>query len=521
MDDRFRVRGVVGSELERARKGRKGEDMSEGDKKHLARVQLQQKGVAVGPKSSQDEPDDPERDIEELREFSEQFGVPGIDLNQICVRLTDLDLLPRELAERRLILPVLVRDDRVFVAMIDPGDKKVIEELEFVTGKRVFPYVALRRTLQRVIEAAYQARVQGEEFYIGPLCPREIQEKMGVFDRHSEIPAPEETVFPDKPTSSVSNAAMEAMVDRDELSYTEFGDVDPDLSVVAELHPSHLSRTSQAPEGARGTILIVDDEDDIRRLLRRFLEGRGFQVLEAARGFDALRSVKAHFPDLILLDAMLPEVHGFEIARRIKGSAKYGKIPVIMMSAVYKGWRFAEDVKSNYKVDAYIDKPFRIGDLLATVDKVLAEKAQGVSGVAESNVDEARAKVQVKEKKEELSRDAESCLNAGIAAYQAGHLDEAIDHLKRGVEIDPLAYRLHFHLGLLYGKKGLVYEAIQELEQAIEQNDRHFPAVKNLAVLYQKAGFRLKAVEAWERALKVAPNDTLKESIKSHLLSLL
>ncbi|MFO0658672.1 MAG: hypothetical protein U0165_02385 [Polyangiaceae bacterium] len=60
----------------------------------------------------------------------------------MCIRLSDLDILHREIAERRLILPVLVRDDRVFVAMINPA-QKVTDELEFVTGKRVFAYVAL------------------------------------------------------------------------------------------------------------------------------------------------------------------------------------------------------------------------------------------------------------------------------------------------------------------------------------------------------------------------------------------
>jgi len=112
-------------------------------------------------------------------------------------------------------------------------------------------------------------------------------------------------------------------------------------------------------------------------------------------------------------------------------------------------------------------------------------------------------------------------LNAGVAAYKAGRLDEAIQHLSRGVGIDPLAYRLHFHLGLLYGKKGQVYDAISELETAVKINSQHFAAVKNLAILYQKAGFRNKAVETWERALTLAPDDPTRASIKEHLLNLL
>jgi tetratricopeptide (TPR) repeat protein len=100
-------------------------------------------------------------------------------------------------------------------------------------------------------------------------------------------------------------------------------------------------------------------------------------------------------------------------------------------------------------------------------------------------------------------------------------MDTAIGHLQRGTQIDPLAYRLHFHLGLLYGKRGQLYDAIQELETALDINGRHFPALKNLAVLYQKAGFRNKAIETWERALAVAPDDATRQSIKEHLLGLL
>jgi tetratricopeptide (TPR) repeat protein len=174
-----------------------------------------------------------------------------------------------------------------------------------------------------------------------------------------------------------------------------------------------------------------------------------------------------------------------------------------MVSAVYKGWRIADDVKTSYGVEAYIEKPFRISDVLAAVE----------AGV-KKNVGE-RADV------EAISAEAERLLEAGIAAYRDGKVDEAIDFLRKGTQIDPLAYRLHLHLGLLFGKQGLLYEAIQELETALSINGRHFPALKNLAVLYQKAGFRNKAVETWERAVRHAPDDETRASIKQHLLTLL
>jgi tetratricopeptide (TPR) repeat protein len=122
---------------------------------------------------------------------------------------------------------------------------------------------------------------------------------------------------------------------------------------------------------------------------------------------------------------------------------------------------------------------------------------------------------------EHLSAEAEKALTDGVAAYRAGQVDVAIEHLKRGIGIDPLAYRLHFHLALLYGKKGQVYDGIQELERAIDLNPRHFPALKNLAVLYEKAGFKNKAVEMWERCAAAAPDEPTRTSIKERLLKLI
>jgi DNA-binding response OmpR family regulator len=257
------------------------------------------------------------------------------------------------------------------------------------------------------------------------------------------------------------------------------------------------------PASGAKVILVVDDEEDIRRMLRKLLRTRGYRVLEADRGLLALRMVKEHSPDLIVLDAMLPEVHGFDIARRIKGSQRYGHIPIIMVSAVYRGWRYAEDLKQSYGVDHYIEKPFRIAEVLGAVERSLAQDRSPRQGGNDA------------------SAEAERALEAGVEAYKAGRIDEAVGHLRRGIGIDPLAYRLHFHLGLLYGKKGQVYEAINELETAVDINSRHFPAVKNLAVLYQKAGFKNKAAELWERALKLAPDESTRHTIRQHLLSLL
>jgi CheY-like chemotaxis protein len=479
------------------------------EKRALGRIALQQRS-SPKQRAAQQGAGDTAADLAALKALSEQHGVPGIDLSQVCIRLGDLDLLPREIAEKHAILPVLVRDDRVFVAMVSPGEKHVIDELEFVTGKKVYPYVALSSELTRALEASYDAKARGESFYAGPRCPDETLQRMG-----AQPSAPASAGFgPAVQLDSGRDGAESALVVDDatgraaretQISDTDFPNTAEDLSVVSDLPPPPSS-ASRAPATAAGTrpVLIVDDEADIRKMLKRLLVDRGYQVIEAERGLQALRMVKERVPDIIILDAMLPEVHGFEIARRIKGSQRYGHIPIIMISAVYRGWRYAEDVKSSYGVEAYVEKPFRIADILQAIEDVAVDKRQPPAA------DQAPA-----------SEATEQALKAGVTAYQAGDVDAAIEHLRRGVAIDPLAYRLHFHLGLLYGKKSQVYEAIQHLERALDINPKHFAAMKNLAALYQKAGFRNKAIETWERAIAVAPDEATKQSIKELLLGLL
>jgi DNA-binding response OmpR family regulator len=520
-----------------------------------AALKAQKRSVTPAPLASVLVDEGKVDEIEALRALSEQHGVPGMDLTQIAIVLEQLDVVPREVAETHRILPVLVRGDRVFLAMADPHDKRVVDELEFVTGKKVYPYIAVSSTLLKTIAAAYDAKARGEKHFLGPRVPAETMRQLGLSaPEASEVPAapapapaaaaapaaparrPPPPVPGQKPQAPparpaapplppmrakvqtsppkelvVVEEAVETSAGNTEVSTSEFGVVAEEISSVSQLPDDMRLRATQAADavatGGGKLILVVDDEEDIRKLLKRLLTQKGHRVIEADRGLLALRLVKEHVPDLIILDAMLPELHGFDIARRIKGSAKYGRIPIIMVSAVYRGWRIAADLKQNYGVEDYLEKPFRIADVLEAVQRLLTR-------------DEAKP-LESKRDPEYLSAEAEKALTDGIAAYKAGKIDEAIEHLKRGLAIDPLAYRLHFHIALLYGKKGQIYEGIQELEKAIDLHPTHFAALKNLAVLYEKAGFKNKAVEMWERCVAAAPDEATRGSIKEHLMKLI
>jgi DNA-binding response OmpR family regulator len=453
-------------------------------------------------------------DLSALKALSEQHGIPGIDLGQICLRLETLDLLPREIAEKHLILPVLMREDRLFVATANPREHKVLDELEFVTGKKVYPYVALESSLAAVIDDAYAKKARGEAFHVGAQCPQEMLDKLGI-DRDGQ-PLDPDREGAAEPESQRALHGPGVVVDDDvgrasQSDDIEEHDLDPmqrEDSVVEPIPEAQLRESSvpPAPPGAK-TILIVDDELEIRRMLARLLARAGYRVLETDRGVTALRIVKEQTPDLIVLDAMLPEVHGFDVARRIKGSRRYGSIPIVMVSAVYRGWRYAEDLRATLGVDDFIEKPFTLQDVLGRIQGLLGGKEPSEKPPSAAAAD--------------ATAEVERALAEGIEAYRAGRLDEAVERLRRAVAIDPLAFRLRFQLGLLYGRKGQVFDAVSELETAVSVNPQHFPAVKNLAILYQKAGFRNKAVETWERALALAPDDATRLSIREHLLRLL
>ena len=84
---------------------------------------------------------------------------------------------------------------------------------------------------------------------------------------------------------------------------------------------------------ARPTVLIVDDYDDVRPLIRRWLEDFGCRVVEAAGGKEAIEVAEREHPDLILMDLFMPEVDGFAAALRIRKDVKLKDVPIVAISA--------------------------------------------------------------------------------------------------------------------------------------------------------------------------------------------
>ena len=117
------------------------------------------------------------------------------------------------------------------------------------------------------------------------------------------------------------------------------------------------------------TILVVDDQEDNRRILRDLLTASGFEVVEAQTGEDAVTLAEAQTPALILMDIQLPGIDGYEATRRIKAIAALRATPLIVVTSYALS---GDDVKAFAAgADAYVSKPFSPRALLAKVREFL------------------------------------------------------------------------------------------------------------------------------------------------------
>ena len=112
---------------------------------------------------------------------------------------------------------------------------------------------------------------------------------------------------------------------------------------------------STATNGPR-TILVVDDFDDTRLLLRTWLERRGFRVVEAENGIQAINQAETESPDLIIMDMQMPQLDGLSATRRIRKLESMNSVPIVAVSA-YGADQFRE-LALAAGCDEYISTPF-------------------------------------------------------------------------------------------------------------------------------------------------------------------
>ncbi len=111
--------------------------------------------------------------------------------------------------------------------------------------------------------------------------------------------------------------------------------------------------------------MVIDDSQTIRRTAETLLAKEGFTVFTAQDGFEALARIADHQPDLVFIDIMMPRLDGYQACALIKANARYGNIPVIMLSS--KDGLFDRARGRIVGSDAYLTKPFTRDELLGAV----------------------------------------------------------------------------------------------------------------------------------------------------------
>ncbi len=416
--------------------------------------------------------------------LAEQQQGPGVDLSRCIIDLALLDLVPRTVAEQDRLLPISDEGGRLHLAMVTPHDHRLLSEVRFVTGREVSGYVAVEGALLQAVAEAYDLRERGEEAWRGHAAGAGLPPVLAAVlpGTDEEIEIGEEIILE---IESAPLGEEDAQSGADEPWRTP----PPPPEAAIRVRPA-----------GRRTVLVVDDEPEIRLLVQRALEKHGYAVETAEDGAEAIEKAEALVPDLVLLDAMLPKVHGFEACQRMKASPRCRHVPVIMMTAIYRGWRFAQDAREAYGAEDYIEKPFRFEDMLRRIDAVLeatASRAQGDGAAAAA----------------EVARGKELML--------ANRLPEARQAFEAAIGADPYSAEAHVLLARTLRAAGEAFSAMTAYERAAELRPGHLPSLRALAALYEEKGFRRKATGALERALEAAVDEPTRAAIRHDLMALL
>jgi CheY-like chemotaxis protein len=415
---------------------------------------------------------------EALRVLSEQHGLPAVDLTEQVIPLSTLRLLPLEIARERSIFAFRVEGDQLMLAMSSPADQELIEELEFVTAKKIQAFVALDAMIRDITEDAYGRLQRGEEYYVAAHA--------------AQASAPPAITHPSRVRSDRASEWRPSQ----------------QKGLTAELDEAFAQRMppSQPPERMRVTsdsrVLVALRDPALRAACKAAFDANGVAMIELDDGQKALEAVQDDKQQVLVLENALPGINGLDLCRRLRANPRHESLPIVVVSHVPVGWRLAADLRERYQVQHFFDPPIDVPGLAQTVSLLLLGRA-------------------IPEEPPPLSAESEARWNNAMEAFHGGDIDRAIHELETSVQLEPQAFELHYHLGLLYGRRDDLFAAINALESALKLQPRNFLASKNLATLYQKAGLHHRCLDSWQRAMLAAPDDETRASLKEHIVAML
>jgi CheY-like chemotaxis protein len=435
------------------------------------------------------------------RALADLHGCPAIDFSKSVVPAANLEAVTPPFCRERRVLPVSLSRSELVLAMANPEDYALADEVRFVTGRNVLRYVAVAAAIERTLDSLLRERTRGGAAFRGPQAP--------------PLPDPAAAWV-----GIVHGARAEGGIDLPEItaemeivgvadsSATPFSAPSP---ARRERPPEHAAAVGAAPgaeithrlegAGAGQLALVADDSSDAREEAASLLSGMGCTVLQTANGRTALDLLREARPDLVLLEAMLPMTPGFEVCRAVKGDPVLRGTLVVLTSAIARG-TVAADAKAAFGADAFLEKPFRHDEVLRVARMLLHGPAGDPAEVAARSA-------------------AEAAWRDGAKLLQAGRVDEAVAVLRQAAAKDDLSAEAHFYLGHALARQGLLFEAAAAFARAAELRPDVDAAHQVLAQTYEALGFQKSAREAWARAIEVCKDEKRKGEMQVKLMQLL
>lgn len=190
-----------------------------------------------------------------------------------------------------------------------------------------------------------------------------------------------------------------------------------------------MNPQSTPPTPGTGFVLVVDDEERNRVLLRDSLEAKGYQVVEAENGEQALEIVTHFAPDTILLDVMMPKMDGFEVCRRLKSNPETASIPVLMVTALSERKERLTAIEAG--ANDFLTKPIDLQEVMLRVRNAVRSKQlhneleQRNAQLAESHRQIAAREQQLQESNRRLIQSEQQ---ANLASQAKSHFLASMSH---------------------------------------------------------------------------------------------
>ena len=444
------------------------------------------------------------------RALADFHGCPAVDFSRSVVPTQNLVVVAAGYCRQRRVLPVMVGKAEMVLAMADPEDHVLADELRFVTGRKVLRYAAVPAAIERVIDGLVREKNRGALAWRGPGAP----------------------ALPDPGAAWVGvvhgSKKVESSIDLPEILPGDLLEIvgvgeDPDAAPVPtpfdvptparrERPREHAVPPPPPQDGAATTVrlqgvgagklaLVADPTTDGREEIAALIARLGCTVLQAANGRAALDIVREARPDLAVLEATMPMMPGFEVCRAIKGDALLRPTQVVLTSAIHRG-TVAADAKVAFGADAFFERPYRPEEVLRITKILLIGSAVDTSDPA-ARVAAAQAWRQ------------------GAALLRGQRLEEAVAVLRQAVARDDLSAEAHYYLGTALARMGLLFEATAELARSTELRPDVDAAHQTLAQTYEALGFQSSAREAWARAIETCKDEARKRAMQARLMKLL